>query len=73
MSKDFLKMTFTKYLKTLTDEELDRRLGIEMADAFRNGELDTSKYREPPRGCGYSLKMLKNDDIALFRKNPKTE
>ena len=66
LSKHPLKMGFAQYLRSMDDAQLERRLGAERAEAFRNGELDASRYISPPRGERYRIEDLRNDDIGGF-------
>ncbi|MFA6836554.1 MAG: hypothetical protein WCR04_09160 [Fibrobacteraceae bacterium] len=69
-----LKVTFAEYLKTLSDEQVNARLGMDKARAWRSGELDTTRFQMPPANDRFGINEMKARDIQAFRQfNESTE
>lgn len=59
-----LSMSFPEYLSTLDDAALERRLGRELADDFReSGDIRYARHR---LGAGMTVEELARRDRALF-------
>jgi hypothetical protein len=67
-SRHPLKVTFAEYLQTLSDEQVNARLGMDKALAWRSGQLDTTRFQMPPANDRYSLRDLKERDVQAFQQ-----
>lgn len=68
-----LSMSFHEYLSTLDDAALERRLGREMADDFRQNGVESSDFHYVRHRLdgGMTVEELSRRDRELF-KDPAT-
>lgn len=60
--------SFNERLGAMEGSELERRLGPDMAAEFKNGAYPAKSWRNVPQGSSFTVRDLKRNDIAAFRK-----
>lgn len=60
--------SFRERLSAMDDASLDRRLGKELADEFRNSYYKADEWRNAPHGLSFGINDLKQNDIDSFKR-----
>lgn len=63
-----LYCSFHDRLSNLDDESLERRLGKDMAEDFRNGSYSAKEWKTVPQSASFGIDDLKANDMAAFQK-----